>query len=70
VAAEGPVRVKADSRTAAKHRRYSITSSATASTLGGTAMPIALAVMRLMAKTNLVGCSTGIFINVVARSTE
>src|SRR5262249_5012944 len=39
--------------------RYSITSSARASTDGGMVWPIALAVFRLMTSSNLVGCSTG-----------
>src|SRR5262245_28514613 len=36
--------------------RHSITSSATASSLSGTVRPSALAVLRLMTKSNLVGC--------------
>src|SRR5215470_1316159 len=39
---------------------HSITSSARASSVGGTSRPSALAVLRLMTKSNLVGCSTGI----------
>src|SRR5262249_30581188 len=42
-----------------KKDRYSSTSSARASTDAGTARPSALAVARLMTKSNLVGCSTG-----------
>src|SRR4029079_16899639 len=38
---------------------YSITSSARASSVGGTVMPSALAVLRLMTNSNFVGCSTG-----------
>jgi hypothetical protein len=38
---------------------YSITSSAVASNDGGTVRPSALAVVRLMTRSNLVGCSTG-----------
>ena len=38
---------------------HSITSSARASSIGGTSRPSALAVIRLMTKLNLVGCSTG-----------
>src|SRR6476619_2137789 len=38
---------------------YSITSSARASSVGGTVRPIALAVCRLMTNSNLVDCSTG-----------
>jgi hypothetical protein len=43
-----------------KHHLYSITSSARASTAGGTVRPSALAVVRLMTSSNFVGCSTGI----------
>src|SRR5262245_54247176 len=38
---------------------HSITSSARARSVGGTSIPSALAVVRLMTKSNLVGCSTG-----------
>ena len=38
---------------------YSMTSSARASSVGGTSRPSALAVVRLMTRSNLVGCSTG-----------
>src|SRR6266540_949972 len=38
---------------------HSITSSASASIDGGTFRPSALAVLRLMVSSNLVGCSTG-----------
>jgi hypothetical protein len=38
---------------------YSITSSARASSVGGTSRPSALAVLKLMANSNLVGCNTG-----------
>ena len=38
---------------------YSITSSARASKEGGTVRPSALAVLRLITNSNLVGCSTG-----------
>jgi hypothetical protein len=38
---------------------YSITSSTRASSVGGTSRPSALAVLRLMTSSNLVGCSTG-----------
>src|SRR5262249_40671091 len=38
---------------------HSITSSAMASTFDGTVIPSALAVVRLMTSSNLVGCSTG-----------
>ena len=51
---------KADSCIAAKKGdRYSITSSARASNVGGTDKPSALAVVRLMTRSNLVGCATG-----------
>src|SRR5262249_45157427 len=39
---------------------HSITSSARASSVGGTSSPSAVAVVRLMMRSNLVGCSTGI----------
>ena len=39
---------------------YSITSSARASSVAGTLMPIAFAVLRLMTSSNFVGCSAGI----------
>src|SRR5262249_4364695 len=38
---------------------HSMTSSAVASSLGGTVMPSALAVLRLITNSNFVGCSTG-----------
>jgi hypothetical protein len=38
---------------------YSITSSARASSVGGTGRPSALAVVRFMTRSNRVGCSTG-----------
>src|SRR5215475_14211993 len=38
---------------------HSITSSARASSVGGTSSPSALAVLTLMTRSNLVGCSTG-----------
>src|SRR5258705_9566869 len=40
-------------------RTHSITSSARASSVGGTVRPSALAVLRLMTSSNLVGCTTG-----------
>jgi hypothetical protein len=43
----------------AKERRYSITSSARANSVAGTVIPNPPAVLRLIANTNLVGCSTG-----------
>src|SRR5262245_48778096 len=39
--------------------QHSITSSARASSVGGTSRPSALAVLRLMTSSNFVGCSTG-----------
>jgi hypothetical protein len=39
-----------------KRPHYSMTSSAVASILGGTVRPTALAVLRLMTNSNLVGC--------------
>ena len=41
------------------HGRYSITSSAIASSIGGTSKPNALAVARLSTSSNFVGCITG-----------
>jgi hypothetical protein len=38
---------------------HSITSSAVASSVGGTSRPSALAVLRWMTNSNLVGCTTG-----------
>src|SRR5215467_10786247 len=48
---------------------HSITSSARASSDGGTSMPSALAVVRLMIRSNLLGCSTGISAGFVPRRT-
>jgi integrase-like protein len=42
-----------------KKHRYSITSSARASSIGGTSRPSALAVLRLMTSSNFVGACTG-----------
>ena len=42
-----------------KRRYYSITASASASNVGGTSMPSALAVLRLIASSYLVGACTG-----------
>jgi hypothetical protein len=44
---------------AAVRKVYSITSSARASTVPGMVRPSVLAVLRLMTRSNLVGCSTG-----------
>src|SRR5262245_41041708 len=41
------------------HSHHSITSSARASSVGGTSMPSAFAVLRLMMRSNVVGCTTG-----------
>ena len=41
------------------HQTYSITSSAVASTNGGMVRPSVLAVLRLMTRSNFVGCSMG-----------
>jgi hypothetical protein len=51
---------KGDICCAANKHRYSITSSARVSNVGGTVRPIALAVVRFMTRSNLVGCSIGI----------
>ena len=50
---------KADILRCGKERRYSITSSARASSDCGTVSPSALAVLRLMASSNFAGCCTG-----------
>src|SRR5262245_14104999 len=44
---------------ASQARDHSITSSARASSVGGTSRPSAVAVIRLMTRSYLVGCSTG-----------
>src|SRR6478752_7469959 len=54
----GPVFHRLD-RTSFAWRTHSITSSARASSDGGTVRLSALAVVRLMMRSNLVGCSTG-----------
>src|SRR6266446_8603613 len=46
-------------RTSFTWRTHSITSSAIASTPGGTVRPSALAVLRLITSSNFVGCQTG-----------
>src|SRR5262245_3303666 len=46
-------------RTSFAWRTHSITSSARVSNIGGTVRPIAFAAIRLIASSNLVGCSTG-----------
>ena len=50
---------KADILRCSKERRYSMTSSAIASSDGGTFKRWAFAVFRLITKSNLVGCTTG-----------
>src|SRR5262249_11375333 len=59
-----PSRERPRCRRAAEQRdelaaRHSITSSARASSVGGTSMPSAFAVLRLMTSSNLVGACTG-----------
>src|SRR5262245_23664930 len=60
-----PRRERPRSRRAAEQRdeaaapHYSSTSSARASSVGCTSRPSALAVLRLITSSNLVGCSTG-----------
>src|SRR5262245_59901284 len=44
---------------AQQNRVYSITSSARVTSVGGTSIPSAVAVIRLLTRSNLVGCSTG-----------
>jgi len=50
---------KANSSAPRQKSRYSITSSASASSLSGICRSNALAVLRLMTRSNLVGCKTG-----------
>src|SRR5262249_47972844 len=47
------------SKQCARRNGYSITSSARATSVGGTSRPRALAALRLTMSVNLVGCSTG-----------
>src|SRR5262245_39622040 len=56
---ERPRRRAADERDELAPAAHSITSSARASTDGGTSRPSAFAVLRLMSSSNFVGCSTG-----------
>src|SRR5262249_18285197 len=49
--------------------RDSITSSARASSVGGRSSPSAFAVVRLMVRSNLVGCSTGMSAGLAPRRT-
>src|SRR5262245_1767370 len=48
-----------DELAALQLRAHSITSSARASSVGGTSRPRSLAVLRLITSSNLTGCSTG-----------
>src|SRR6516164_241818 len=50
---------KADILRCGKERRYSITSSAVASSVCGNVRPNVLAVLRFRTRSNFVGCSTG-----------
>src|SRR5262249_47496401 len=52
-------RSAADERDELAPLHHSITSSASASRLAGTSMPSAFAVLRLITKSNLIGCCTG-----------
>src|SRR5262249_23151850 len=56
---ERPRRRAAEKRYEGAALHHSITSSARASSVGGTSRPSALAVGRLMTSSNLVGCTTG-----------
>ena len=58
IAAQGPFARKRHTR-CSKHHHYSITSSARRRKDSGIFSPIALAVVRLMTSSNLVGCKTG-----------
>src|SRR3954462_987901 len=49
---------------------HSITSSANASSIGGTSSPSALAVLRLITSSNLVGCWTGSSAGLAPRRTR
>src|SRR6266446_5428390 len=57
---ERPRRSAAEKRDELAALHHSITSSAVASSEGGTVRPSAVAVVKLMTRSNLVGCSTGI----------
>src|SRR5262245_51316858 len=54
-----PRRRAAEQRDDLAPTHHSITSSARASSVGGTSRPSALAVLRLISSSNLVGCSIG-----------
>src|SRR5262249_53216914 len=66
---ERPRRRAANQRDEVPSPHYSITSSARASSEGGTVRPSALAVVRFTTKSNLVGCSTGISAGFAPRRT-
>src|SRR5258707_7637759 len=53
------IRKPSHKRTHAPQQNYSITSTACASSVGGTVRPSAFAVLRLMTRSNFVGSSTG-----------
>src|SRR5437879_3383784 len=57
--AGGPFRANKRLVHRSEEHRYSITSSAIASTPGGMFRPSALAALRLITSSNLVGCTTG-----------
>src|SRR5262249_54079006 len=54
-----PLGAKSDQSASQQEAAYSITSSARASSVGGTLRPSAWAAVKLMTRSNLVGCSTG-----------
>src|SRR5262249_13183349 len=56
---ERPCHRAAEERDELAPPNHSITSLASASSVGGTSMPIVLAVCKLMTNSNLVGCITG-----------
>src|SRR6516162_6331293 len=56
---ERPFRATTGCEQSQQTRSYSITSSARATSVGGTVRPSALAVLRLTCSSNLVGCCTG-----------
>src|SRR6516165_5309108 len=56
---ERPCYRAAEQRDELAPSRHSITSSAATSSVGGTSRPSILAVLRLIASSNIVGCSTG-----------
>jgi len=57
--AECPLCAKSGHMQCSKFGAYSITSSAATCRVCGTVRPSALAVLRLITKSNLIGCSTG-----------